>query len=60
MAVFLRSLPDRWAELDRLAAVRVRLIDDMGAFIDVKPYPAGAYREHTALMQEIRQDGIDL
>jgi predicted nucleotidyltransferase len=60
VAVFLRSLPDRWAELDRLAALRVRLIDDMGAFIDVKPYPAGAYREHTALMREIRQDGIDL
>ena len=60
VAVFLRSLLDRWAELDRLAALRVRLIDDMGAFIDVKPYPAGAYREHTALMREIRQDGIDL
>jgi predicted nucleotidyltransferase len=60
VAVFLRSLPDRWAELDRLAALRVRLIDDTGAFIDAKPYPAGAYRERTALMYEIRQDGIDL
>ncbi len=60
VAVFLRSLPDRWAELDRLAALRVRLIDDTGAFIDAKPYPAGAYRERTALMHEIRQDGIDL
>ena len=60
VAVFLWSLPDRWAELDRLAALRVRLIDGIGAFIDIKPYPAGAYREHTALMHEIRQDGIDL
>ena len=60
VAVRLRSLPDRWVELDRLAALRVRLIDDTGAFIDAKPYPAGAYRERTALMHEIRQDGIDL
>jgi uncharacterized protein len=49
VAVFLRSSPDRRAELDRLAALRVRLIDDTGAFIDAKPYPAGAHRERTAL-----------
>jgi predicted nucleotidyltransferase len=60
VAVFLRSLPDRWAELDRLAALRVRLINETGAFLDAKPYPAGAYRERTALMHEIRQHGIDL
>jgi uncharacterized protein len=60
VAVFLRSLPDRWAELDRLAALRVRLSDDTGAFLDAKPYPADAYRERTALMHEIRQYGIDL
>jgi uncharacterized protein len=60
VAVFLRYLPDRWVELDRLAALRVRLIDDTGACIDAKPYPAGAHRERTALMHEIRQDGIDL
>lgn len=60
VAIFLRSLPDSWAELDRLAALRVRLIDDTGAFIDAKPYSPGAYRERTALMHEIRQDGIDL
>jgi hypothetical protein len=60
VAVFLRDLPDRWAELDRLAALRVRLIDDTGAFVDAKPYLAGAYRERTALMHEIRRDGIDL
>jgi len=39
VAVFLRSPPDRWAELDRLAALRVPLIDDTGAFLDAKPYP---------------------
>ena len=60
VAVFLRSLSDRWAELDRLAALRVDMIDDTGVFFDAKPYPSAAYRERTPLMHEIRQDGIDL
>ena len=30
------------------------------AFIDAKPYPAGALQERTPLMHEIRADGIDL
>ena len=30
------------------------------AFIDAKPYPAGAYRKPTALMGEIRREGVDL
>lgn len=60
VAVFLRSLPDRWAELDRLAALRVRLIDETGAFLDAKPYPASAYTERSPLMGEIRHDGRDL
>ncbi|MDE1146067.1 MAG: nucleotidyltransferase domain-containing protein [Azospirillaceae bacterium] len=60
VAVFLKSLPDRWTELDRLAALRVRMIDTTGAFFDAKPYPAAAYEERTPLMHEIRQDGITL
>jgi hypothetical protein len=56
VAVFLKSLPDRWAELDRLARLRVKMIDETGGFFDVKPYPAAALREHTPLMHEIRQD----
>jgi hypothetical protein len=51
---------DRWAELHRLAALRVKFIDETGAFFDAKPYPAGAYREHSPLMHEIRRDGLDL
>jgi len=43
VAVFLKSLSDRWAELDRLAELQVRFIDDTGAFFDAKPYPAAAY-----------------
>ena len=45
VAVFLKELPDRWSELRRLADLRVKLIDDTGAFFDVLPYPAAAYAE---------------
>ena len=47
-------------ELDRLARLRVKMIDETGGFFDGKPYPAAALREHTPLMHEIRQDGLDL
>ena len=60
VAVFLNSLPDRWAELDRLARLRVEMLDETGAFFDVKAYPAAALSERTPLMHEIRQDGLDL
>jgi uncharacterized protein len=60
VAVFLTSLPDRWAELDRLADLRVRFLDEAGVFFDVKPYPATAYRATTPLMHEIRRDGRQL
>jgi predicted nucleotidyltransferase len=60
VAVFLKSLPDRWTELDRLADLRVRFIDDTGAFFDARPYPTAAYRDQTPLMHEIRREGLDL
>ena len=60
VAIFLRSLPDRWAELDRLADLRVRFLDETGAFFDARPYSVVAYREHSPLMHEIRREGIDL
>ena len=41
VAVFLRDLTDRWHELDRLADLRVDFLEDVGVFIDAKPYPAG-------------------
>src|SRR5258707_11198866 len=59
VAVFLRSLPDRWPELDRLAMLRVSLLDETGAFFDARPYAAAAYAERTPLMHEIRQ-GLEL
>ena len=63
VAVFLNGMndpSDRWAELDRLAALRVKFLDETGAFFDAKPYPATAYREQSPLMHEIRREGIDL
>jgi predicted nucleotidyltransferase len=60
VAVFLNALPDRWSELDRLADLRVRFLDETGALFDAKPYLATAYRDATALMHEIRRDGLEL
>lgn len=60
VAVFLRDMQDRWSELDRLARLRVAFLDDTGAFFDVKPYLAAAYRERSPLMHEIRREGLDL
>jgi uncharacterized protein len=60
VAVFLKELPDRWVELDRLAGLRVKFLDETGAFFDVKPYPVTAYHERSPLMHEIRREGRDL
>lgn len=60
VAVFLKSMPDRWEELDRLALLRVDLLDETGVFLDAKPYTAAAYSEQSPLMHEIRRDGLDL
>src|SRR3954447_770372 len=65
IAVFLKGLKEgdldtRWRELDRLGDLRRAILSDTEAFIAPKPYPAGAYRNPTSLMGEIRRDGIDL
>jgi predicted nucleotidyltransferase len=60
VAVFLRDFTDRWAEIDRIIPVVTDIIDDTAAFIHAMPYRAGAYRDRTPLMAEIRREGIDL
>ena len=60
VAVFLKSFPDRWQDIRRLADLRVDFIDDTGFFFDAKPFPASAYFERTPIMSEIRRDGRDL
>lgn len=59
IALFLRDMTDRWQELGRLADLRYEMLGT-GVFLDAKPYPAGAYRDRTSLMAEIRRDGVDL
>jgi len=59
VAVFLKDMPDRWAEMKRLARLNIQFLDD-DAFFDAKPYLATAYAERTPLMGEIRREGIDL
>ena len=60
MAVSLRDMDDRFAEMDRLADLGTSVLDETGAFIHAMPYRAGAYHERTPLMLEVRTAGIDL
>jgi uncharacterized protein len=61
VAVFLRDLADRPAEMNRLADLSTRIIvEEDGPFIHAMPYRAGSYDERTPLMHEIRIGGVDL
>jgi uncharacterized protein len=60
IAVFIRDLGDRWAEMDRLADMETELLSETGAFVHAMPYAAGSYKERTPLMHEVRKDGRDL
>ena len=60
VAVFLKKMTDRWTELDRLTELCTDILAETGAFIDAKPYEAGAYSARTPLMFEIHREGIDL
>jgi predicted nucleotidyltransferase len=60
IAVFLRDMGDRFAEMDRLADLATDILYDGGPFIHAMPYRAGSYEERTPLMHEIRREGIDL
>jgi predicted nucleotidyltransferase len=60
VAVFLRDLPDRWHEIDRLAEVGTDILYATGAVINALPFRTEAYLARTPLMHEIRREGIDL
>ena len=60
VAVFLENLADRWAEADKIAVAATDILNETGVVIHAMPYPAGAYRERTPLMHEIRGEGLDL
>ena len=61
IAVFLRDMPDRFAELRRLADVSTAILYDMGQVVNAMPYRADAYNDpRMPLMHEIRREGVDL
>ena len=60
VAVFLKSLGDRWQEVDRIVPLVTDILYEEGAFIHAMPHRAGAYEDRTSLMREIRREGVDL
>ena len=60
VAVFLHGLTDYWREADRIADIGTNILYDTGAVINGLIFPAGAYRERTVFMNEVRLDGFDL
>lgn len=61
VAVFLRDMPDRIAELYRLADISTAILEEGGEFIHAMAYPAGAYNDpRMPLMYAIRAEGLDL
>lgn len=60
IAVFLRDFSDRAQEINRLADIGTDLLYEIGGVIHATPYQAGAYRDRTPVMHEIRRDGVDL
>src|SRR6266852_7993759 len=59
VAVFLRDMADRAAEMNRLADLSTKIIvDDDGPFIHAMPFGAGSYNdERMPLMYAIRAEG---
>lgn len=60
VAVFLKDMPDRWAEIDRLATFRLPYLEQNAIFFDVLPYRTEDYNKATGLMYAIRTEGIPL
>ncbi len=60
VAVFLRDMADRFAEMNRLADLSTDIIGETGEFVHAMPYRAGAYNERAPLMREIRREGVEL
>jgi uncharacterized protein len=58
--VFLSEPDSFWSESGRLAEIETDILFDTGAIINALPFPAGAYRERTPLMHEVRREGLDL
>jgi uncharacterized protein len=60
VAVFLEGFESFGQEADRIAEIETDILYDTGAVINALPFKAGAYREATGLMGEVRREGLDL
>ena len=60
VAVFLDGFESRWAEMNRLADLRLDMLDKTGAFFQPLPYRAGTWADRTPLMHEVRREGVEL
>ena len=60
VAVFIKNLGSFYEENHRLAVITTDILLDTGADISAIPLRAGAYRDRTGFMHELREDGIDL
>jgi hypothetical protein len=60
VAVFLKNPGELWDDLGNLSHITTIILNETGAVISAKPFPAGAYQERSPLMHEIRADGLDL
>ena len=60
VAVFLKDYRKFGDELTALVDIGTDLLWDTGAVINALPLAAGAYRDRTGLMHELRRDGVDL
>ncbi len=60
IAVFLRDMSDRGQDMNRLADIGTDILYEAGRVVHAMPYRADGYGERTPLMQQIRQDGVEL
>jgi len=59
VAVFLRDMPNRWAEWDRLTRLAIPFMDE-DVVIQVVPFRTSDFDRRTPIMHEIRKDGLTL
>ncbi len=60
IAVFLKDFAGIAEEMGPIAEIETDILMDTGAVINALPLRAGAYRERTGLMAELRREGRDL
>jgi uncharacterized protein len=60
VVVFLKNLDRFGREARAIAEIETDILFKTGAVINALPLQAGAHRERTGLMQELRRDGFDL